>query len=205
MRNMDQSGFQQGWEPSEVFLFDPQGDGWTNVRQNQIATNVTGQAVAVGLKNFQAVFPGFEQSPSADLPLNLADTECQLPANDQSAQPNPLPWPLPQSNLEPHSNAICHGYAYAAFPTLELSPGTDLPLNAADAGQLPFNVQSFSQNLLPWAQPQYASFSAFRQPLTTCPAPTTQSLGELYSNPRAKSGQCVRCWAKKITVFLFIQ
>jgi len=236
MRTMDQSGFQQGWERSEVFLFDPQGDdqkdlslhlrglfdlGWTNVRQSQIATNVTGQAVAVGLKNFQAVFPGFEQSPSADLPLNLADTERQLPANDQSAHPNPLPWPLPQSNLEPHSSPICHGSAYAAFPTFELSSGTDLPLNAADAGQLPSNVQSFPQNFLPWPQLQsintlssssipdnainYASFSAFRQPLTTCPAPATQSLGELCSNPRAKSGQCVRCWAQRKAVFLFIQ
>jgi len=188
MRNMDQSGFQQGWEPSEVFLFDPQGDGWTNVRQNHIATNVTGQAVAA----------------SANLPLNLADTECILPANDQSAQPNPLPWPLPQSNLEPQSSPICHG------PTFELSPDTDLPLNAADAGQLPSNVQSFPQNLLssssiPYNTINYASFSAFIQPLTTCPAPATQSLGELYFNPRVKSGQCTRCWAKKITVFFFIQ
>ena len=227
MRTMDQSGFQQDWERSEVFLFNPQSDDqkdlslhfrdlfdfdWTNVRQSQIATNVTGQAVAVGLKNSQAVFPSF------DLPLNLADTECQLPANNQSVKPNPLPWPLPQSNLEPLSSPICHGYAYAALPTFELSSGTDLPLNAADAGQLPSNVQSFPQNLLPWPQPQlinslssssipynYASFSAFRQPLTTCPAPATQSLKELYFNLRAKSGQCVRCWAQRIAVFLFIQ
>lgn len=183
--------------------------------------NVTGQAVAVGLKNFQAMFPGFERSSSADLPRDLADTECQFPTNDQSAQPNPLSWPLPQSNLEPHSSPIYHGYAYAAFPTFDLSPGIDLPLNAADAGQLPSNVHSFPQNLLPWPQPQsintlsssstpsntinYASFSAFRQPLTTCPAPAAQSLGELNSSPRVKSGQCVRCWAQRKAVFLFIR
>ena len=217
---MDQPGFQQGWECSEVFLFDPQYDD-----QEEISLHLrglfSGQAVNVGLKNFQAVFPGFEQSPSADLPLNLADTEWQFPANDQSAQPNPLPWPLPQSNFEPHSRPICHEYAYAAFPTSELSPEIDLPLNAADAGQVPSNVQSFPQNLLPWPQPQsintlssssipykttnYASFSAPKQPLTTCSAPATQSLEELYFNPRAKSGQCVRCWAQHKPVFLFIQ
>ena len=147
-----QQGCQQGWECSEVSQGDDQEDlslhrrdfDWTNVGQSQIATNVTGQAAAVGLEHFQAVFPGFEQSPSADPPLNLADTGCQFPADDQSAQPNPLPWPLPQSNLEPHSGPIFY----------ELSTGTDLPLSAADADQFPANVQSFQQTLLPWPKPQ---------------------------------------------------
>lgn len=65
MRNMNQPGFQQGWERFEVFLFDSQSDA--------------------ELKNFQTVFPGFEQPSSSDLPLNLADTECQISDNDQNA------------------------------------------------------------------------------------------------------------------------
>lgn len=205
MRTMDQPGSQQGWERSEVFLFDPQDDDqkglslrlggfsdldWTNVRQSD-----TGQAVPVGLRNFQAVFPGFEQSPSADLPLNLADT-------------NPLPW---QPSLKPHSSPICHGSAYAAPPSV-----TDLPLSAADVGQLPSNVQSFPQNFMPWSQLQpintlssssipnsAINYAPFRKPITTCPAPATQSLEKSRSNPRANSGQCVRCWAQKKAVYLF--
>ncbi len=208
---MDQPGFQQGWERSEVFLFDPQGDdqkdlslhltglfdlGWTNVRQSH-----TGQAVAVGLRNFQAVYPGFEQSPSADLPLNLAGT-------------NPLPWRLPQPSLEPHSSPICHEPAYAALPSV-----TDLPLSAADAGQLPSNVQSFPQDFLPWSQSQSINtlssssipdkainYASFRRPITTCPAPASQSLEELCLNPQANPAQCcVRCWARRKAVFLFTQ
>lgn len=77
MRTMDQSAIQQGWGRSELFPFDPQVDdqedlnlplkglsdsNWNNVGHSQIATNLIGQAVAVGLEHSQAVFPGLEQS-----------------------------------------------------------------------------------------------------------------------------------------------
>lgn len=140
-----QQGFQQGRYPAPL-LFDQHGDDqealnltfrglcdfdWNNMGHGQIASNVTGQAVAVGLNHSQAVFLGFES------PLRAADAICQFPVNVQSFQQNLLPWPQPQSNTE---------------------------LNSC-------------------LDSNYASFSAFEQALTAGPAPATQSLGELHSNP----------------------
>lgn len=57
---------------------------WNNAGHSQIATNFLHQAI--DLEHSHAVFPGFEQSPGVDLPLNSASTECQYPVNDQSFQ-----------------------------------------------------------------------------------------------------------------------
>ena len=214
---MDQSAIQQGWKRSEYFLFDQQGGDqedfnlplgglsdfeWNNVGHGQIATHPTSQAVAIGLKHPQVVFPGLEQSSSADLPLNLVDTEYQFPAHNKSAQPNPLPPPLSQSYQEPCFSLARHGYAYAALPASEL------PLNATDTGKFSANVQHFQQDLFPRPQlndtlnsslipynpTDYAAFSTFKQPLAACPCSFPQS--------QVKSGRCVRCWALRKQVFL---
>lgn len=115
----------------------------------------------------------------------------------------------PLFNPEPHSSMDRHWYT-----------GHNLPLNVDDAGcQFAANDQNFQQqNLLLWPQPKsttepnsslipygdYDSFSGFEQTLATGPAPATQRLGELYSNPRQKSGRCVRCWALKKAVLLLV-
>lgn len=220
---MDQSAIQQGWERSELVLLDQQGDlnlpltglsnlEWNNVGPSQIATNLTGQAMAIGLKHSQVVFPDLEKSLSADLPLNLADTECQFQAHNMSVQPSLLSWPLSQSYQELGFGPTRHGYAYTALPASEL------PLNATDAGHFSVNVQSFQQNLfpqsrltdtpnsclIPYHTTNHTSLSAFKQPLTACPALVTQSLGKLHSSPRVESRRCVKCWALRKQVFLFI-
>lgn len=85
----------------------------------------------------------------------------------------------------------------------------------------PANDQSFQQTLLPWPQPKlaaelnsvlipcsntsYGSTLRFDKALTAGAALATQRLEEPHSNPRQNSGRCVRCWAQRKPVILFIQ
>jgi hypothetical protein len=112
--------------------------------------------------------------------------------------------------------------AYTASSSFGQSPGADLPLSAVDAEcQFPANDQSFQQqNLLAWPQPKstaepnsilfpygdtnYEPFLGFEQSLTAGAALTTQRLREPHSSPRQKLGRCIRCWALRKPVFLFI-
>lgn len=136
---------------------------------------------------------------------------CSPSATNVSSQTVPLVNPHPHSNPEPHSGLIRHWHAgYAASSSFGQSPGADLPLSADDVKrQFPANDQSFQQNLLPWSQPEsttelnfiltayadtnYELFSGCEQALTAGAALGTQ-----------KSKPCVRCWALRKPVFLFI-
>jgi hypothetical protein len=104
---------------------------------------------------------------------------------------------VPLFNLQPHSthsDLIRHWDArHAASSTFGQSPGADLPLSA--------EVNSI---LIPYGDTNYESFSGFEQALTAGAALATQRLGEPHSNPRQNSGRCVRCWALRQPVFLFI-
>ena len=127
------------------------------------------------------------------------------------------------SNPEPHPSLIRPWYrGYAASSSFGKAPDADLPLRAVDAEcQSSANDQSFQQNLLPWPQPKstaelnsipipygdsnYESLSGFEQARTAGAAIATQRLGEPHSNIRQSSGRCVRCWALKKPVILFIE
>ena len=131
---------------------------------------------------------------------------CSQIATNVPSQAVPLFNPQPHSNPEPQSGLIRHWYAgYAA-------------LSAVDTEcQVPANDQSFQQNLLPWPQPKSTAelnsipipysdtnYESFEQALTAGDNLATQRLGEPYSNPRQKSRRCVRCWALRKPVILFI-
>ena len=141
--------------------------------------------------------------------------ECSQSTTNVPSKAVPLLSPQSHSNPEPHSGLIRHWYAGdAASSSFGQSPDADLPLRAVDAErQSPVNDQSFKQNLLPWPQPKSnAELNSILIPyggtnyeaLTTGAALATQRLGEPHSKPRQKSGRCVRCWALRKPVILFI-
>jgi len=150
------------------------------------------------------------------------DVGCSQIATNVPSQAVPLFNPQPHSNPEPHSGLIRRWYArYPASSSFGQSPDADLPLSAVDAEcQFPVNDQSFQQNLLSWPQPKsvaelnsipnpygdtnHESLSGFDQALTAGDPLATQRLGEPHSNTRQKSGRCVRCWALRKPVILFI-
>ena len=158
---MDQSAVQQGWKRSENFLFDQQGGDqedsnlplgdlsdfeWNNVGHSQIATNPTGQAEAIiRLRHSQIVFPGLEQSSSADLPLNLIDTESQFPAHNESAL---LASKLPLNAIDTDQfSADVQSFQQTLFPR-------------------PQSNDTLNSSLIPCNPTDYAAFSTFKQPLT---------------------------------------
>jgi hypothetical protein len=122
---------------------------------------------------------------------------CSQIATNVPSQAVPLFNPQPHSNPEPHSGLILHWDA--ASSTFGQSSGADLPLSAVDASTAEVN-----SILIPYNDTNYESFSGFEQALTAGAALTTQRLGEPHSNPRQNSGRCVRCWALRKPVFLFI-
>lgn len=194
---MDQPAFQQAWGCS-VPLFD---------QQNHLVAQHDDDPEDLSLT-----------------PTDWCDSKWNYMGCSQSAPnvPNlavPVFNPQPYSNSELHSGLarhLCPGYA--ASSSFGQPPDADLPLSAVDAQcQFPANDHSFQQNLLPWPQPKstaelnsipirtnYESSSGFEQALTAGDALATQRLGEPHSNPRQQSGRCVRCWALRKPVILFI-
>lgn len=148
---------------------------------------------------------------------------CSQNAIDAPSQAVPLFTPQPHSNSKPHPGLIRHWYeGYAASSSFRWSPDADLPLSAVDVErQTPANDRSSQQTLLlcpypkktaelnsiliPYGDTHYESTSSLEQALTAGPALATQRFGEPHSNPRQNSGRCVRCWALRKAVILFIQ
>ena len=145
-------------------------------------------------------------------------TGCSLIPTNLPSQTVPLFNPQPHFSPEPHTGLIhyCHA-GYAASSSFGQSPGVELPLSAEY--QFSANEQSFQQTFLPLSQPEstaelnlilipygdatYDSFSGFEHALTADAALATQRIGEPYFHPRS-IGQCVRCWADRKPVSLFI-
>lgn len=161
--------------------------------------------------------PGFQPAGGCLAPLPSPEDQASLlptgaPMSgttwDSQNASNVLRQAVPPFNPEPYCGLMRHWYTgYAEFGR---SPDADLPLNSMD--------QTIQPNLLSWAQPKVAAklkslpipygdincntLSGFEQAITAGDAPVTQRLGKSYSNPQHR--RCVRCWALKRQVILFI-
>ena len=197
---MDQPAFQQAWGCS-VPLFD---------QQNHL----------VALRGDDPEDSSLTLTDWCDYEWN--DIGCSQIAINVPNQTVPLFNSQPRSNPEPHSGLVRYWYTgCAASSSFGRSPNADLPLSAVDTEcQFPAYAQSFQQNLWPWPQleltaelnsipipygnTKYESPSGFDQALTAGDALATERLGEPRSNPRKESLRCVKCWALRKPVSLFI-
>lgn len=142
-------------------------------------------------------------------------------SSDVPSQAVPLFNPRSYFSPKPHPDPVYHWHPnFAASPSFGQHPGAVLPLSAIDAEyQSPANEQELQQNvlllpqseptaklnsnLIPYADATHELISGFEHTLTSGAAPATQRLGESHSFPQ-RAGRCVRCWALRKKVFLFI-
>ncbi len=118
------------------------------------------------------------------------------------------------SNPEPHPDLVRPSYTrYAACSRFGKASDAHSPLRAVGT--------ECQQNPFPWPQPKstaelnsipnsygdtnYKLLAGFKQARTASAITATQRLEEPHFNIRQSSGRCVRCWALKKAVVLFIE
>jgi len=141
--------------------------------------------------------------------------------NEQSFRPDLMHWPQAEPTAEPNITRILSGdideqsFHQDLMPWPQTEPTAEPNITQILSGGI--NEQSFHQDLVHWPQAEptaepnsilassdYKPFPSLKQALTSRGALATPRPGDRHYNPRKSSRRCVRCWALRKPVFLFI-